>query len=229
MGCDSSISLTINVLPVKSSVLDTLICEGFDLPMGGVNYTEEGTYLCHFTAVNGCDSMVTLQLGVVEKETEVFSTEEDFCEHFHTILTIPYPADDYIWSTGDQTPFLEVTYPGVYTVTCHYQGCKMMAKYIIPTCEWELYLPNVITPGNPEHGNNVFCLQEEQKFWIEDFELYVFNRWGDIAYSSQDKNFKWDGTVNGQIYSNNVYNYLIRLTDKVGRHLFYKGSIVILM
>lgn len=229
MGCDSSISLTINVLPVKSSILDTIICEGFDLPMGGFNYTEEGTYLCHFTAENGCDSTVTLQLGVVEKETEVFSSEEDFCDHFHTILTIPYPADDYIWSTGDQTPFLEVTYPGIYTVTCLYQGCKMMAKYIIPTCEWELYLPNVITPGNSEHGNNVFCLQEEQKFWIEDFELYVFNRWGEIAYSSQDKNFKWDGSVNGQIYPNNVYNYLIRLTDKVGRHLFYKGSIVILM
>lgn len=229
MGCDSSISLTINVLPVKSSVLDTLICEGFDLPMGGINYSEEGTYLCHFTAENGCDSTVTLNLGVVEKETEVFSSEEDFCERFHTILTIPYAADYYIWNTGDQTPFLEVNYPGIYTVTCHYQGCNITAKYIIPTCEWELYLPNVITPGNPEHGNNVFCLQEEQKFWIEDFELYVFNRWGEIAYSSQDKNFKWDGTVNGQVYPNNVYNYIIRLTDKVGRHLFYKGSIVILM
>ena len=36
-------------------------------------------------------------------------------------------------------------------------------------------------------------------------------------------------TVNGQIYPNNVYNYIIRLTDKVGRHLSYKGSIVILM
>ena len=228
MGCDSSISLTINVLPVKSSVVDTVICEGREMVMGSHHYTDEGTYICNFTAENGCDSVVTLELGVIGSSTEIVSSEDDFCDHYSTILSLPDLLDDYNWSTGEHSPFIEVQSPGSYTVTAHYQGCEIKAYYFINTCLWELYLPNAITPGKPDGLNDVFCLLEDQKFWIEDFELYIYNRWGELVYSAQDKNFKWDGTVNGQIFPNNIYNYIIRLTDKNGRKQFYKGFITTL-
>jgi gliding motility-associated-like protein len=90
-----------------------------------------------------------------------------------------------------------------------------------------LYLPNAITPGRSEGLNDVFSLTESQKAWITDFELYIYNRWGELVYTSQDKNFKWDGSVNGKIYMNNVYNYIIRLTDRNMRRRFYNGSITV--
>ncbi len=229
MGCDSSVTLTVHVLPVKSTILDTTICEGLELSMGSSRYTEEGTYLCGFTADNGCDSVVTLHLGIIGNTATIISSEEDFCERYSTILTLQDAGDSCIWNTGEHTPSIEVSKPGIYYATNYYKGCEATAKYVIPTCQWELYLPNAITPRNADGLNDVFCLSEEQKYWIEDFELYVFNRWGEIAYSSLDKNFKWDGTVNGQIYPNNVYNYIIRLTDKVGRRLSYYGSVVVLL
>lgn len=228
MGCDSLISLTINVLPVKNSFLDTIICEGHELLMGDHRYSEEGSYLCHFTADNGCDSVVSLQLNVIGSTTEMVSSEEDFCEHYSTFLSLPELGENYLWSTGDETPSIEVVTPGTYTVTAHYHGCEVTAGYVINPCLWEFYFPNVISPGKSDGLNDVFCLTEEQKSWIADFELYVFNRWGEVVYSSIDKHFKWDGSVNGQIYPNNVYNYLIRLTDKNGRRLFYNGSLLIL-
>jgi len=228
MGCDSSVSLTIYVLPVKSSTLDTVICEGHELVIGSHSYTQEGTYLCNLTADNGCDSVVTLQLDVIESSTEVVSSEDDFCEHYTTILSLSEIGEDYIWNTGEQSPYIEVFTPGTYTVTTHYQGCEVTASYVIKPCQWELYLPNAITPGKPEGLNDVFCLAEDQKNWIEEFELYIFNRWGELVYSAMDKNFKWDGSVKGQLFPNAVYSYVIYLTDRNGRRLFYKGSIITL-
>jgi gliding motility-associated-like protein len=227
MGCDSSIALTINVLPVKSSSLDTAICEGNEYLLGDNHYSEEGTYLCHFTADNGCDSVVTLQLGIIAGSTEILSSAEDFCDYYQTVLSVLDGGDAYIWSTGAVSPTIEAVAPGRYSVTTYHQGCEVTASYVIPPCQWELYLPNAITPGRSEGLNDVFCLTESQKAWITDFELYIYNRWGELVYTSQDKNFKWDGSVNGKIYMNNVYNYIIRLTDRNMRRRFYNGSITV--
>lgn len=228
MGCDSAVTLMVDVLPVKSSSLDTVICEGRELLMGNHHYTEAGSYLCYFTAENGCDSVVTLQVDVIGNATEIISSEEDFCEHYSTFLYLPDAGEDYLWSTGAETSSIEVVAPGTYSVTTHHQECEVTASYTITACQWEFYLPNAITPGKSEGLNDVFCLTEEQKSWIVDFELTVFNRWGEVVYTSMDKHFKWDGSVNGQIYLNNIYNYIIRLKDKNGRSWFRQGSITVL-
>ncbi len=228
MGCDSLVSLIVTVLPVKSSLLDTAICEGYDLMLGDVSYTDEGTYQCHFTAENGCDSVVTLQLGIIGGSTEILSSAEDFCDYYQTVLTIQDEGDEYIWNTGATTPSIEAVAPGRYSVTTYHQGCEVTASYVITPCQWELYLPNVITPGRSDGLNDVFCLTESQKAWVTTFELYIFNRWGEVVYTAQDKNFKWDGSVNGQIYVDNVYNYIIRLTDRNFRRRVYRGSITVL-
>jgi len=228
MGCDSMVTVDIEVLPVRATTLDTLICEGQTFHLGDNGYSEEGTYLGTFTAANGCDSVVTLNLEVMGARTEMLSSEEDFCERYETILSIPDPSDEYEWSTGETSPSITVTSPGTYTVNTLRQGCDVAASIIIPPCDFELYLPNVITPGRQDGLNDVFSLQDRQKFLINEFELLIFNRWGEVVYSAHDKNFSWDGSVNGQIYPNNVYNYTIFLTDREGRKYFYKGSLTVL-
>lgn len=228
MGCDSAVTLKLEVLPVKGSRLDTAICEGGEFVMGDYRYSDAGTYRCNFTAENGCDSVVTLYLDVVRNKTEIIPLEEDFCKRYHTILTVPIDGDDYIWNTGDITSSLDVESPGTYMVTIHHRGCVVTARYDIDSCHWVLYLPNAITPLKPDGLNDVFCLLEEQKAWIEEFELYVFNRWSEMVYTTRDKNFRWDGSVRGRIYPNNLYNYYIRLTDKTGQKLFYQGTLITL-
>lgn len=228
MGCDSNITLKVEVLPVKSSSLDTVICEGREIVLGDYHYAADGVYQCNFTADNGCDSVVTVLLDVIESTTQIISSEEDFCEQVFTILSLPDVWEDYRWSTGATTPMLEVVVPGTYSVTTHRQGCEVTASCTIPLCEWELYLPNAITAGNSDGLNDYFCLLDVQKRWIVDFEIFVYDRWGEVVYSSRDKNFRWDGSVNGRFYPNVVYNYIIRLKDIYGERHLRKGMIVVL-
>ncbi len=59
-GCDSIVTLALTVLPSYNTNLTATICEGSELNISGFNVSEAGVYTQTYTAVNGCDSIVTL-------------------------------------------------------------------------------------------------------------------------------------------------------------------------
>ncbi len=59
-GCDSIVTLTLNILPSYNTNLTATICQGSELNISGFNVTEGGVYTQNLTSVNGCDSIVTL-------------------------------------------------------------------------------------------------------------------------------------------------------------------------
>jgi gliding motility-associated-like protein len=61
-GCDSIVNLQLAVLPVYQSSFDQWICSGANYSFGGTLYSTSGAYTHVFTAQNGCDSVVTLNL-----------------------------------------------------------------------------------------------------------------------------------------------------------------------
>jgi hypothetical protein len=63
-GCDSIVTLTLNVNPVFNTPLTATICEGSVYNENGFNVSEAGTYTQTHTAANGCDSIVTLTVSV---------------------------------------------------------------------------------------------------------------------------------------------------------------------
>ncbi|MED9962221.1 MAG: T9SS type A sorting domain-containing protein, partial [Bacteroidales bacterium] len=64
LGCDSVVTLTLNVNPVFNTPLTATICEGSVYNENGFNVSEAGTYTQSLQSVNGCDSIVTLTLNV---------------------------------------------------------------------------------------------------------------------------------------------------------------------
>ena len=63
-GCDSIVTLELTVLPVSVSLLTDTFCEGDVYLFEGNVLDSAGTYSVHLTAANGCDSTVTLSLGM---------------------------------------------------------------------------------------------------------------------------------------------------------------------
>ncbi len=63
-GCDSIVTLTLSVNPVESTNLTAAICEGSAYTENGFNVNEAGTYTQTLQTVNGCDSIVTLNLTI---------------------------------------------------------------------------------------------------------------------------------------------------------------------
>ena len=76
--------------------------------------------------------------------------------------------------------------------------------------------------------NDAFHIPDMTQRMIYDFEISIFNRWGEQVFYSTDKNFTWNGDIKGKIFYNTVYNYIIRYTDANGKPYFVKGSITVL-
>ena len=123
----------------------------------------------------------------------------------------------YSWDFGDGNTSNMVhpnnTYdePGTYIVQLigeDDKGCiDSISKPIVILPEFYLYIPNTFTPDNDRH-NNVF---EVSAVNVVEFEIGIFNRWGELIFSSQDVNFQWDGTnPQGRIVKDGTYIYKVK-------------------
>ena len=195
----------------------------------GHTYSATGDYEQHLDAQDGCDSTVTLHLEIINPSIAIVSHNPDFCATHETVLEVESDFEHFDWSTGDTTLFLEVTEPGVYSVTGSNKFCDGRANYTIDNCELMVYLPNVITPTLSDGLNDYLSLPEEVRPEIQAFEFLIFDRWGEIIYATTDVNFVWDGTNGkGKIVTNGVYNYLMHYTPSTGKPVVKRGSITVL-
>ena len=76
--CDSVIVLTLSVNPVYHDTINAEICEGSVYPENGFNVNEAGTYTQTLQTINGCDSIITLNLTVNSALTSIIDAE--ICE-----------------------------------------------------------------------------------------------------------------------------------------------------
>lgn len=63
-GCDSISTLNLTVHPVFNTTIAATICEGRSYQFGGQEFAASGLYTVTYPTVNGCDSIITLNLTV---------------------------------------------------------------------------------------------------------------------------------------------------------------------
>jgi gliding motility-associated-like protein len=63
----------------------------------------------------------------------------------------------------------------------------------------------------------------------ENFELRIFNRWGQMLFQSKDWKRGWDGRLNGQLQPTGTYVWFVRYKDSRNNQLVErKGSVVLI-
>ncbi len=66
-----------------------------------------------------------------------------------------------------------------------------------------VYIPNTFTP-NGDGINDTFGVRGED---IGQFQLMVYNRWGELIFTTSDPNTQWDGKYKGHDVQEGVYAY----------------------
>ena len=82
----------------------------------------------------------------------------------------------------------------------------MRKKPIFIFEEFYFYLPNSFSP-NADNVNDYFC---GNFIGMKSIEISIFNRWGELIYSSENLDFFWDGTYKGENVSNGTYTWLLK-------------------
>jgi gliding motility-associated-like protein len=196
------------------------------------SWSTEGTrrVIYENRAWNGCDSLCDVTLFVRKPKVSV-AFDLDYCDEFTTTLTAvtESPVEEYKWNTGETTESITITTPGTYSVVItDTTGCVSdpPGTITIPACKPFLNLPNSITPSNLDGINDYFTIP--QKNLIQELEFTVYNRNGEIVYHTTNKDFEWNGTVNGKLLVGATYTYTLYIVDYEGVSSNHKGSITVL-
>jgi gliding motility-associated-like protein len=209
-------------------------------------FTTLGNYITLFTLTdaNGCKSTDTSYTTVYPMPTADFSfnpqptTILDPVIYF-TNLSGGAFIPDVKWTFGDpahtssilSNPSFSYLDPGSYPVqlvvtTNH--GCKdSVTKTAVIMEDYFIYIPNAFTP-NQDGVNETFFAKGEG---IKDFRMYIFDRWGNQVFYSDDISKEWDGRFMAKgdnIIQEDVYVWKIELKTFKNESKILKGTVSLL-
>lgn len=88
----------------------------------------------------------------------------------------------------------------------------------------DIFMPNAFTPGTI--SNSVFrpvCIG------ISSLDYFrVFNRWGQLMYSTSQIGQGWDGRIQGRLQESSAYLWIVKGTDYTGRVISKKGTMILI-
>lgn len=161
--------------------------------------------------------------------------QDEFEAHFtFTDLTgVDVVQQWFYFANGAFTPFEPYTYtypePGVYhpfQIVENQYGCKdrsyktIKVNPVIP-----ILVPNAFTPDG-DIFNNTF---KPILYKPRQFQMFIYNRWGDLIYFSNDAYGEWDGSYMGKPAPDGVYVWRIIYNDfKYNLPKELKGHITLL-
>lgn len=130
-----------------------------------------------------------------------------------------------LWSNGSTSTEVNDLVAGDYNVSISNDNNKDTTIYFtIKTEECEPIAGNCFTP-NDDGYNDTWSISGLEYF--PEFELYVYNRWGQLVHY-QTNNFKpWDGKQLGVNVADGAY-YFILFLDKSNKNKYIKGDVNIL-
>ena len=137
-----------------------------------------------------------------------------YAPDFPIVIGQGRPAGKYRWENGDTSLETKVYKTGTYirnrwTECGYYADSFIVTDMAIESCLW---LPNAFTPDgdgkNDKFGpGNQYCDLD-----LQNFNLSIFNRWGQLVYKTETPGDKWDGTYNGKPAEMGVYFYALQYT-----------------
>jgi hypothetical protein len=151
----------------------------------------------------------------------------DFCD-YQKQPSLQHRCFEFNLNTGDTSDNIEIHIHGTYSVKAYEMGCMVADFLFVDSCLLRLFIPNAITPSDKNDVNDCFEIVYPPYFPATDFEIIIFDRWGNKAFKSNDLYFKWCGTTsNDNTSHNNIFTYIINFYAYGVKHTF-KGTITVL-
>jgi gliding motility-associated-like protein len=114
----------------------------------------------------------------------------------------------YLWNpTGQTTRQISVSTIGIYSVTVTNSfGCPVTAQTkVIDRCDPSILVPTIFTPNGDNNNDNFQVFPN----YIKDYDLKIFNRWGELIFTSKTPEDRWDGRYKGILVKPDSFAWVI--------------------
>ncbi len=209
-------------------------------------YTAAGIYTIDVTVISelGCitDTSYLGIANVIANPVADFTMSANPTTFFETVVKMQDKSSpnvvNWTWSSAGSDPnnstYQNPTFHFPEGIVATYniqlivetpEGCKDTVDRILTVnSDIIFYAPNTFTPDGDEFN-------QTWKFFVSgidefDFELMIFDRWGETIWETHDVNSSWDGTYNGTPVKEGTYTWVARVKDLYWDNLkVYNGLI----
>ena len=206
-------------------------------------FIQSGWYDVSLTAIstNGCmGSEIFPQLiNVFELPVADFTFSPDNPNLLSSIIQftdISYDAISWQWDFGDketdidQNPihmFRDTGNFEVFQIATNSNGCSdTSSQFVHIDPVFAFYAPSTFTPNGD--GINDNFIVKGTKINTETFYMYIYDRWGNLIFKTNDFFKGWDGKVNGNTTQTEVYSWLVHFNEESGKERYFRGSVSLL-
>jgi len=240
---DSLTVLSIKPLPVVNLGNDQTIREGLTTTLDatylnssylwqngstGPSFTvmQQGTYIVQVN-YNGCKKSDTATVNYILKPKFTLGPDQAICPgNMITLNPQLNPVWQIRWQDGSTNPTFTIGQPGTYSLSATNNCGTTQDDLIVSKGICKVYIPTGFTP-NGDGLNDVFRILGTEV--ISEFNLKIFNRWGEIIFETSDKTKGWDGKLKGTALATGVYIYLLKYTESsAGKPEMLKGTVTLI-
>ncbi len=186
------------------------------------------------------DGSVESTLTISEPGIYTLFTQSEKCSKTDTITVLPFSAtlnlsasdtsicsvhplrvsahsnmpSTFVWNDGTIGEFITINTTGLYFVEAT-NSCGKKTYSIFVTvldCKCQVIVPSAFSPNND--GNNDILVPKVAIGCIfPNYQFSIFNRFGQMIFSSNQPNIGWDGKFNGKNVDVGVYFYRVEYVD----------------
>ncbi len=202
------------------------LCYRVDYTEACGNESPAGITACviQLSAEMGSDNIATLSWtayngwadGVLEYRLQKFNAQGQFLRSF-TISAGTSFRDEINDPFNQKVIYVVTAIPNTSGLSNAVSNSVTILK------EPNIYFPSAFTP-NEDNLNDVFRVFGQ---YVNTFRIKIFNRWGELVYTSNRINEGWDGNFKGKPQPEGTYAFVCELTDEDGRNFTRAGSVVL--
>ena len=196
-------------------------------------YSDSGQYIVTLTETyNGEDFITSIPVMIHPLPPKPLEAKGDSMYLFPG-SRVPLDAGggmfSYTWQDGSNDQIYEVDKEGdiqvmVEDINCCYNTGSLKVISLAIT------LPNAFTPNGDDLNQEFFAFGPNDG--VENFNLKVYNNWGQIVWETNNFTQGWDGTIKGQLALPGLYTWLLGF-DVIGDltgigRVKYKGTVTLL-
>jgi gliding motility-associated-like protein len=205
-------------------------------------FTQPGNYPISLTVFTSSDCQLeltdSLGLQVFPSPVAGFAVQPPITSISHPsteIVDDAYGATVWEYDLGDgsysNSPSFSHTYEqvGTYAISQYVKndfGCIDSMRLVVEIQdEFTLFVPNTFTPGDGMGINDQFIWSVSG---YQTFEIRIFNRWGQLIYTTTDPYAYWDGKYKGELSQDGVYVWQVIALDLRGEKRVVNGHVALL-
>ena len=204
------------------------------------SFSTSGIKTAHLraNATNGCFSEISKTLLINEVKafagTDSIVAKSDIFSLNGSAQQAGTKPLSYIWqpavildNANSPQPTLSLEDDQVFTLTViSEEGCEATDDVKITVFKGSaIYVPNAFTPNNDSRND----LLRPRYLGIKKLMYFsVYNRWGQLVFTTNDLSKAWDGTSNGTVLTTGTFVWMIKAEDFIGNQLQLKGTATII-